>query len=72
MSAADAREELEEVIWRAGASAVHAEINQHLSATQVEYILSKADAYAEAVADEKAAGRERLEQATAERTGRAG
>lgn len=69
MSAADdAREELEAAAWRAASGDAH----EHGAVTAV---LAAADSYAEAVADERIAGRvtsrsqgrERLEEAAAEK-----
>lgn len=66
MSAADRREELEAAIWQ--------RLNPALGHGALTVILSYADDYAEAVADERitghvterATGRERLAEATAE------
>jgi hypothetical protein len=69
MTAADAREELEAMLWRAGAAAVHHRVNQHLSPGQVKDILAAADKYAQACADDAwsaAEGQQRLAVARAE------
>lgn len=79
MSAASARDELESAIWRASSAPVHATDRQHMSDEQVDAILAAADAYAEAVADDRIAGhvasrsqgRERLAEAAAEAHGKA-
>jgi hypothetical protein len=81
VTAADAREALESVIWRERGG------NRQRGAQDVDRILAAADSYAYALAAEQAANaarasrlagaeasaaehRQRLEQATAERTGR--
>jgi len=74
VSAADAREELEAEVWRA--IAIDPNRASTITCTaRVDAVLAAAGRYAEAIAHEAMdvhEGRERLEQATAERTGRAG
>lgn len=77
MSAADAREQLEAAFWRNWP--VHRNDFKRKSDRAIAEVLAAADIYAEAVADERiagrvrerAAGRERLAEAAAEAARRA-
>ncbi len=74
MTAADAREQLEAVI-RSQFTAINRPGRGRVTHNEaVRHVLAAADKYATSLAAEeldRIAGRERLEQATAERTGRA-